>query len=1050
MIEPYNESNLENLIIDHLISLGYSYGTKENKWATERNLDSFVDKNTLLERLEYINKNVKHSTIDEAIKSIINIDIPSLFAKNHKFHNYLTNGISIEDSDAHVNPLVQLIDFDEPNNNKFEVYNQLKFQENHSMRRLDIVIYINGMPLVVFELKSSRDGTFLTDAFNQLGKCSESDGYRYDIPSLFVFNAFLVLSNGATSLVGTLTSDYPQYSEWKSSNGENRYENNYSYKLNVLLNGMFDRARLLDIIKNYLFFMHKDKEKPIKILAKYHQYFGVLKAFKSITTCKKPNGDGRAGIIWHTQGSGKSFSMVMLAHRLITDITFKNPTIIIMTDRNELDNQLFSTFSNAEVFLRTTPVMVESRSDLLSKISEVKKGGIFFTTIQKIDKENITQNMRDNIIVFSDEAHRSHYGIDEKIQLTKNTDNVIIPKLIYGYEKHIREALPNATFLGFTGTPVETREHSTSDIFGNVIDTYDMTQSVEDGTTVKLFYERRVVNILLDDKTLKETDKYYNSRSDEGVPDETIEKSKKSMSRLETIVGAPNRLQLVAEDIYAHYSDRRNTQNGKAMIVCMNRKIAFDLYNLFIKIKPELEEQTVIIVTESNKDSKEMRDLFRNSKYRKSQTEEFKKSDSKLKIMIVVDMCLTGYDVTDLDVMYIDKRMEGHTLMQAVARANRVHTGKGSGLIVDYIGIEDELRKALNQYTDRDKRLNLRPIKDLAEEIIEDILSDLDKMFETIDNSDFFTNDDILRFKAIQSGADFVLSNDIQKIKYFKLTKQLKEAYIIARGVLDDISKNKVLYYITIRDFVQKLESDSRDHKFNLSDINKNVEILISEAIKADGVKILTQTNNSGDNHNTWDILEDTKIDELQNSYPPHVFVTIMARLLNDALQDFRISNLAKANVYSELLKATLKKYNESKENHETHQLRRVSKIHTPLTEDNEINLIILQLKDLAKQLHLYNHPMDPHTQREQAFYDALVTEKDISKLIKDDTLRMIAKELRQIVEEYATVDWQKKVNTRARMKLKIKQVLKNHEYPNTCTEKTASLVLRQAELIQS
>lgn len=419
--------------------------------------------------------------------------------------------------------------------------------------------------------------------------------------------------------------DYTRYNEWKSRDGEVGFKKNYAYKLDVLLDGMFTPERLLDILKNNLFFINKDKEKPIKILTQYHQYFGVLKAFNSVRTSKKPDGDGKAGIIWHTQGSGKSFSMVMLAHRLITDISLNNPSIIVMTDRNDLDNQLFTTFAIAAEYLRTKPVKVESRTDLLLKVSAVKEGGIFFTTIQKFDKDRIIPNTRNNVIVLSDEAHRSHYGIDEKIKVTKNNNGSIDTESVYGYEKYIREALPNAIFLGFTGTPVETNDHSTSEIYGKIIDTYDMTQSVEDGSTVKIFYESRLAKVYLDDKILKEVDEYYKSLADDGAPDELIEESQKRMSRMEVIVGDADRLRLVANDIYAHYSERKDILNGKAMIVCMSRKIAFDLYNLFIGLAPELKEQTAVIVTESNKDSEAKRELFKDAEYRKRQSEEFKK-----------------------------------------------------------------------------------------------------------------------------------------------------------------------------------------------------------------------------------------------------------------------------------------------------------------------------------------------------------------------------------------------------------------------------------------
>ena len=477
-----------------------------------------------------------------------------------------------------------------------------------------------------------------------------------------------------------------------------------------MINGVFTKERLLDIIKNNLFFIDKNKEKPIKILSQYHQYFGVKKAFDSILNHQKPSGDGKAGIIWHTQGSGKSFSMLMLSYRLIQEKTLNNPTIVVLTDRNDLDDQLYTTFSNAKDYLRVEPVKVTNRKDLLDKLANVKESGIIFTTLQKIDKDNIIPNVRNNIIVISDEAHRSHYGIEESITYKKN-DNEFEMKTKYGYEKYVREALPNATFIGFTGTPVQTKDKDITAIFGDIIDVYDMTQSIEDGSTVKLFYESRLAKVWLDDKKLEEIDEYYREMHDGGVTEELIDMSKSQMSRMEVLLGDQDRLKLLAKDIIEHYEERKGILNDKAMIVCMTRKIAFDLYNLILAVRPNYKEKLRLIVTSSNKDSEEMREVIKDKKYRDSIANDFKNKKGKTKIVIVVDMWLTGFDVEDLDVMYIDKPMKGHTLMQAIARVNRVYSGKESGLIVDYIGISKALDEALNTYTKRDRDINLKDIR---------------------------------------------------------------------------------------------------------------------------------------------------------------------------------------------------------------------------------------------------------------------------------------------------------------------------------------------------
>ena len=892
---------------------------------------------------------------------------------------------------------------------------------------------MNGIPLIVFELKSIEYGedTFIERAYEQLGRNGESDGYRYDIPTLFNYNAFLVISDGANNKVGTLTSDITRYNEWKSVDGEIGYKKNYAYKLDVLLEGLMKPERLLDVIKNNLFFMNKDKEKPIKILSQYHQYFGVKKAYESIKRSLKPTGTGKAGIVWHTQGSGKSFSMVMLAHKLITDIEMRNPTVVILTDRNDLDNQLYTTFSNASEFLRTRPVQVESREDLLEKIGAVKEGGIIFTTLQKFDKANIVPNNRSNIVVISDEAHRSHYGIDEKIIVKENPDGSYSSYSKYGYAKYIRDALPEATYIGFTGTPVESGDHSTSAIFGDTVDTYDMTQSVEDGSTVKIFYESRLAKVWLDDAKLKEIDAYYDELAQQGVSDDIIEESKSKLSSMEVIIGDRDRLRLLATDILAHYDERKDILSGKAMIVCMSRDIAFKLYKELIAQAPDKEPEIAVIVTESNKDTDEKRALFRDKAYRENMAKEFKKKDGSIKIVIVVDMWLTGFDVTDLDVMYIDKPMKGHNLMQAIARVNRVHVGKESGLIVDYIGIKRSLEEALNTYTARDKELNLRDIQETAKSILDEKLSILDELFYKVDKKGFFGGSNSVRLKAIQNGADFVFSTDEIKKAYLQVTKQLKDAYAVAIGILDADYKKKVLYYLSVRHFVQKIERGNLPPHINPETINKHVADLIAEAIKGDEVKILTKVEDTEENRDIWDLLSEEKVEKLRQSQPPHVFIKIMERLLKEAVKEYRGYNLVKAKEYSERLRKLLEAYN-----------TREDDLQTDMTIVGLIAFSqeMVESEDYAKKNNL--------TGRERAFYDALVANKSAKELMEDDILRVMALELKAIVEEYATVDWSKKKDTRAKMRMQIKRLLKKYNYPPEYSEEAISRVVDQAEFM--
>ena len=1029
----FTETDLEKAIIEQLIDIGYDYAIETDQWFLARPLDSFINEELLLDRLSVINKGVKISVLEQAIRTLKNMDNPSLFERNHIVHKWLTDGLQVEDYESDVNPLVRFIDFDILQNNIFQVANQLKFKENRNLRIPDVILFVNGIPLIIFELKSIEynEDTFIERAYEQLGRNKEADGYRYDIPTLFNYNAFLVISDGANNKVGTLTSDITRYNEWKSVNGEMGYKKNYAYKLDVLLEGLLTPARLLDVIKNHLFFMNKDKEKPAKILAQYHQYFGVVKAYDSIKKSLKPNGDGKAGIVWHTQGSGKSFSMVMLAHKLITDVHMQNPTVVVLTDRNDLDNQLFTTFSNASEFLRTRPVQVESRDDLLSKIGDVKEGGIIFTTLQKFDKNKVAPNKRTNIVVISDEAHRSHYGIDEEIVMVKNPDGTISSYSKYGYAKYIRDALPEATYIGFTGTPVEQGDHSTSAIFGETVDTYDMTQSVEDGSTVKIFYESRLAKVWLDDGKLKEIDAYYRDLANQGVSDEVIEESKRKLSSMEVIIGDTDRLRLLANDIVEHYNERKDILSGKAMIVCMSRKIAAKLYNILIEIAPELKDVIALVVTESNKDTEEERKLFKDKAHRENAAKEFKRKDGSVKIAIVVDMWLTGFDVTDLDVMYIDKPMRGHNLMQAIARVNRVHVGKESGLIVDYIGIKRSLDEALNIYTARDKELNLRDIQLTAKAILDEKLSILDEMFHKVDKKGFFSGSNSVRLKAIQNGADFVFSTDEIKKAFLQVTKQLKDAYVVALGVLDEDYKKKVLYYLSVRHFVQKVERGNLPPELTPEKINKHVAELIAEAIKGDEVTILTKVEDTDENRDIWDLLTEEKVEKLRQSQPPHVFIKIMERLLKEAVREYRSYNLVKAKEYSERLRQLLEAYN-----------TREDDLQTDMTIVGLIAFSqeMVESEEYAKKNNL--------TGRERAFYDALVANKSAVELMSDDILRVMAMELKAIVEEYATVDWSKKKDTRAKMRMQIKRLLKKYNYPPEFSEEAISRVVDQAEFM--
>lgn len=1028
------ESVVEESIIALLQKQGYELAEPDSsEWFSTRNLDDFINVELLESCLLKINSVKERRIIEEAIKTIQRIDNPSLFERNYQFHRMLVEGITIEDKDYAVNPLIKLVDFEHPENNVFQVTHQIKFREGHDTRIPDVIVYINGIPLIVMELKTfDENGTNATlhHAYMQLGGDSEKSGYRFDIPTLFNYNAFLVISDGVNTKVGTLTSKEDRFSEWKSVAGEKGYDKNFVKTLDVLIEGLFDKARLLDVIKNNLFFIEDKNDKPIKIMAQYHQYFGVLKSIKSINSAIKPAGNGKAGIVWHTQGSGKSFSMVMLAHRLLQETSLGVPTIVLLTDRIDLDDQLYKTFCSAREYLKTDPVIVTSRADLVRKLGTVKQGGIIFTTIGKFDKENLPENDRNNIIVMTDEAHRSHYGIYETIHYEKSEEGELSPVFKYGIEKYIRDALPNATFIGFTGTPISNKEKQTTDIFGDIIDVYDMTQSIIDGSTVKLYYESRLAKVWTNEDVLAQIDHYYDDieNSEQSTPD-AIEKSKREMLKLSGILEQDSVIDLFARDILAHYEERKGFLHGKAMIVCQTRKGALKLYKRIVELKPEYKEKTILVVTESNKDDEEARMAFGDSAHRKELGEEFKKDNSKYKIAIVVDMWLTGFDVPDLDVMYFIKRLKSYALMQAIARVNRVYPGKSSGLVVDYIGLGKALEAALSEYTDRDRETNLQDVKNEIHNLLIEKLNILNEWFYKIDKSKFFSNDSLTRFTAIQDGAQFVLEEKKREDSFMDdLSISIKHAFVACGGIASEEEKNDVYYYLAIRSYILKLRSNPVI--VSVADMNKYVAGLLADAIQGDEVKVLTQHD---DSVNVIELLSEKKIEELRKSNPPMIFVQIARELLERAIAESRKNNYLKSQEYSKRLRKILEEYNDRDEKF--------------IADETIVKLVQFAQELVGDEKKAQELGING---RERAFYDALVRDKSAKELLDDETLKLIAHDLKDIVDQYATTDWSSKESTRAKMRIAIKKCLKKYGYPPEYRDSAIDGVISQAQYMMT
>lgn len=1026
------ESFIEKTIIELLKIKGYEFIEENNFWVLERQLDEFLNKDLLMQSLKIINKTQDEEILNEVINTILNLEKPSLFERNFLFHKILINGLTIESKNYKINPHIKIIDFENIENNIFCVSHQIKFNEGKNTRIPDIIIFINGIPLIVMELKSfdeSATNATLEDAYLQLGANSESSGYRYDIPTLFNYNAFLIISDGVTTKVGTITSKIDRYNEWKSISGEKGYDDSCVNKLNILIEGLFDKKRLLDVIKNNLFFIQDKNEKPIKIISQYHQYFGVNKAFNSIKKSIKPQGDGKAGIIWHTQGSGKSFSMVMLAQRLLSDKNLNVPTIVVLTDRIDLDDQLYKTFFSARDYLRCEPIIANSRADLVKKLGKIKQGGVILTTVGKFDKGNLPKNERTNIIVMTDEAHRSHYGLYETVHYEKNKQTEEIEAVFkYGVEKYIREAMPNATFIGFTGTPVSTKDKQTTDIFGDIIDVYDMTQSVVDGSTVKLYYESRLAKVWTNENIIQQIDNYYNNLEiSEEADTKSIERSKVEMSKIKVILESDNLIDLFARDIISHYEERKNFLNGKAMIVCQTRKAAFKLYKKIISFNEEYKEKTILVVTESNKDTKEERDVFRDSQYRKDLGEEFKKDSSKYKIAIVCDMWLTGFDIPDLDVMYFIKKLKSYNLMQAIARVNRIYPGKVYGLIVDYIGLNRALEEALIEYTDRDREQNCQDVKKEIYNILKEKISILNEWFYKINKAKFFSNQTLDRFSSIQEGTEFILSDAKREDIFMNdLSLSIKQAFVVCGGIITEEEKNDVYYYLAIRSYILKLRM--KIGVVSTKEMNEYVSNLLIDAIKGDEVKVLTK---SDDSINIIELLSPQKIEELRRKNPPIIFIEIVKQLLQRAIQQSRKNNFFKSQEYSKRLRKILEKYND---------------------RDNKFlpEVTIVKLVDFA--VELVNEEKKVNKLgifgRERAFYDALIRDKSAKELLNDETLKLIARELKEVVEEYAKTDWANKESTKAKMRIKIRECLKKYKYPPEYSKQAVDDVIKQAEYV--
>lgn len=981
--------------------LGYAY---ECGYDVERDYKEPFYRADLVASMRRLNPELPADAMDEGIKQITNISIGTLEQNNEQFTLWMQNGLEVGflQNGEERTALMRLIDFDHPERNLFKVVNQWRVEE-YKNKRCDMVVMVNGLPLVVVELKSAiSEDASIDDA------CKQIKNYQQSIPSLFSYNAFNVISDMSETRAGTITAKQDRYMEWKTIDGS--YETTLVADYRTFFLGMFQQQRLLDILQNFICF-DKNQGKYAKILTAYHQYYAVGKALQRTRTAVE--GNGKIGVFWHTQGSGKSLSMVFYAHQLVQHLP--EVTIVVVTDRKDLDNQLFGQFCRCQDFLRQEPQNAQSREDLGNLLRNRKSGGIIFTTIQKFEEGDSALSTRRNIIVMTDEAHRSQYG-DEHWDMKSLT-------MKKGFSQKMREALPGASFIGFTGTPISDRDRDTEEVFGNYIDIYDMSQAVDDGATRPVYYESRVVNLNLDPETIQLLDDEFDRLADEGATEEQIMKAKQEHSRLEVLLGEDATIDALVKDIIKHYEENRAQElTGKAMIVALTRGIAIKIYRRMLELRPGWTEKVKVVMSSSNQDPEDWQPIIGNEAYKKELARKFKDNDDPMKIAIVRDMWLTGFDVPSLATMYVYKPMRGHNLMQAIARVNRVFPGKEGGLIVDYVGIAQALKSAMQQYTNRDRRRFGDP--DIAKTALLKWKEEMEICRDQLhgyDYSRFFSDDNTQRALAITGGANFLLEPSKQQLKknFTEHSNLLHNATTLCRSLLDEQQKAEVCYMDALRVMMLKL---SQQGKISRHEINQRIGDLIRQSVKSDGV-----INLFGDKKVEFSLFDEAFLKEIKNMKERNIAIELLKKLMHEKIKQQKKTNIIQSDLFSEMLQLCLSNYMKG------------------LLTNEEVIEELLKMAQQMKQAEAEAGDLGL-TPEEKAFYDALSTPEGVRQAYSDEEFVALTRELTDVLHRNRTIDWNRKDSARARMRVMVKRLLKKYKYPPEGAKKALETVMRQCD----